>query len=243
MKHLLTLFLSIILLCAFRTPEAPDMEQIHREVTDPESQYYYPDLMARYEQNETIMTLDDYRRLYLGYVFEEDFNPYRTSNYAPVVEQLYYKSQHTKSECDEIIKYAQLSLKDNPFDLQQIDYLIYALREKKKNNLANIWQYRLNHILEAIVSTGTGLSPEQAWYVICPQHEYFILNRMGCTAQKYEFLPPWFDHITVAAKSEKDSTEYYFNSRYFLKEYQRKYLYGIEEADSIAEAEVTTQGE
>lgn len=223
MKHLPTLFLAVLLLCAFRAPEPPDMDQIKREVTDPESKYYYPDLMARYEQNETIMTLDDYRHLYLGYIFEEDFNPYRTSEYASVVEQLYYKSHHSNSECRKIKEYAELSLQDNPFDLQQIDYLIYALRVLKKNNLANIWQFRLNHILEAIVSTGTGLHPDRAWYVISPQHEYFLLNRLGCTAQKYEFQPPWFDHITVAPRSEKDSTEYYFNSRHFLKEYQRKF--------------------
>lgn len=239
MKRLLPIFLTFLLLCAFRQPETPNMEQIRQEVTDPASPYYYPNLMARYEQNETIMTLDDYRRLYLGYVFEEDFNPYRTSNYASIVEQLYYKSQHTKSECDEIIKYAKMSLEDNPFDLQQMDYLIYALREKKKHNIANIWQYRLNHILEAIVSTGTGLNQDNAWYVVSPQHEYFLLNRMGRTAQKYEFQAPWFDHLTVAPKGEKDSTEYYFNSRYFLTEYQRKFPVESEADD----AEVFLQGE
>lgn len=46
-------------------------------MTDPASRYYYPKLMGRYEQNETIMNLDDYRHLYYGYLFQEDFNPYR----------------------------------------------------------------------------------------------------------------------------------------------------------------------
>lgn len=223
MKKLIPLFLIFIAVCAFKGPEKPDMEQIRREVTDPKSPYYYPSLMARYEQNETIMGLDDYRRLYLGAIFEEDFDPYRTSPYANIVEELYFKSQHSKSECDRIIEYAQLSLQDNPFDLQQIDYLIYALREKKKNNLANIWQYRLNHLLEAIVSTGTGLDTAGAWYVISPLHEYFLLNRMGRTAVDFNFVAPSFDHITVAPKGQKDSTEYYFNSAHFLNEYRLKH--------------------
>lgn len=221
--YLLGALAAVIALSAFRDPVVPDMEQIRREVSDPASKYYYPKIMRAYERNETVMTLDDYRRLYLGYMFEEDFNPYRTSAYANIVEELYFKSQHSKSECDRIIKYAELSLKDNPFDLQQIDYLIYALREKKKNNIANIWQYRLNHLLEAIVSTGTGLDRKQPWIVVSPQHEYFLLNRLGHVAQNFEFEAPGIDHITVAPKSAKDSTDYYFNNLYFLKEYRKKF--------------------
>jgi len=233
MKKLLPLLAVVLVtLTAFREPEAPDMDKIRSEVTDPSSAYYYPKLMARYERNETVMTLDDYRRLYLGYIFEEDFNPYRTSPYAGLVEELYFKSHHSKSECDQIIKYADLSLKDDPFNLQQIDYLIYALREKKKNNLANIWQYRLNHLLEAIVSTGTGLDRDHAWYVINPQHEYFLLNRMGHVAKAFEFEAPWFDHIVVEPKSAKDSTDYYFNSRHFLEQYRLKYPAGEEEEEA-----------
>lgn len=224
MKKLLPLLgLLVIMLSAFREPEAPDMAAIESEVSDPSSVYHYPKLMAKYERNETVMTLDEYRRLYLGYIFEEDFNPYRTSPYAGLVEELYFKSHHSKSECDQIIKYAELSLKDDPFNLQQIDYLIYALREKKKNHLANIWQYRLNHLLEAIVSTGTGLDRDNAWVVINPQHEYFLLNRLGHVAKSFEFEEPWFDHITVEPKSAKDSADYYFNSRYFLEQYRLKY--------------------
>lgn len=224
MKRLLPSFIiALVVLCSFTDPVKPDMDAVRREVTDPTSRNYYPKLMARYERNETIMSLDDYRLLYLGYLFEEDFDPYRHTNYSQLVQELYFKSHHSKGECDSIIKYAELSLKDNPFDLQQIDYLIYALREKKKNNLANIWQYRLNHLLEAIVSTGTGTDTASPWVVTIPQHEYFLLNKLGRTVVDYEYLPPYFDHITAAPKGPKDSIDFYFNSHEMLKEYYRKY--------------------
>ena len=134
MKRLLPLLaLSLcLLLTAFREPEKPNMEQIREEVTNPSSPYYYPKLMERYERQETLMTLDDYRRLYLGYVFQEDFNPYRMSPYAGEVENLYYKSKHSKLESRKIEEKARLSLNDDPFNLQQIDYLIYAYRELGK---------------------------------------------------------------------------------------------------------------
>ena len=223
LKHLLLGLAVTAMTAGAIEPVKPDMEQIRAEVTNPKSRYYYPKLMAEYERNDTGMTADDYRPLYLGAVFQEDFNPYRHSAYAGLIEELYYKSHHSRSECDSIIKYAEISLKDNPFDLRQINFLIYALREKKKNNLANIWQFRLNHLLEAIAGTGTGLDPENAWYVIYPRHEYYVVNLLGRVADKQEFEPPYFDRISLVPKSEKDPAAYYFNVRHILEEYLRKF--------------------
>jgi hypothetical protein len=222
---------AIIGLCGFREPVKPDMEAIRAAVTNPASEYYYPHLMSLYQQNETIMNNEQYRHLYLGSVFQEDYNPYRHSPYTGLVEELYYKSQHTRQECDSIIKYAQLSLACNPFDLRQINFLIYAYREKKKDNIANIWQFRMNHLLEAIVSTGTGLDADNAWYVVQAQHEYDILNLMGRVAESQEFVSPWFDYITLRPKTDKDPSGYYFNIRHILEEYFRKF------PDSTAEDE------
>lgn len=204
-------------------PEKPDMEQIKKEVNDPDSKYYYPKLMDMYIANDTVMNLDDYRHLYLGYIFQEDYNPYRRSEFSSMVEEQYYKSKHTKSECDSIIKYAELSLQDTPFDLSQINFLIYALREKGKNNIASIWQYRLNHILEAIISTGTGLDKENAWIVINPQHEYNIINFQGHVAESQKFEPPYYDYITIKDPEKKAPKGLYFNVLYILQEYYRKF--------------------
>ncbi len=199
------------------------MEAIERAINNPESKYYYPKLMDMYIANDTLMDLEDYRHLYLGYVFQEDYNPYRRSEFSQKIEDLYYKNDHTKAECDTIIKYAELSLRDEPFDLRQINFLIYALREKQKNNIANIWQYRLNHILEAIASTGTGLDQENAWVVINPQHEYNIINFQGYVAESQEYIQPYYDYIRIKKTEEKDPDGFYFNILYILQEYYRKF--------------------
>ena len=203
--------------------ERPDMEQIKRDVTDPKSQYYYPKLMARYEQNETVMNLDDYRHLYYGYLFQEDFNPYRHSEVSSKNESLYYKSKHTRAELDSIITYAKEALSDNPFDLSQMNFLIYALRARGKVNLANIWQYRLNHLLQAIVSSGTGADKENAWYVINPRHEYNIINFQNAVVKHQQYEEPYYDRIDAEKHGGKGSGTYYFNIRNLLEEYYRKF--------------------
>ena len=201
----------------------PDLEEIKREVTDPKSVYYYPKLIERYEKNETVMNLEDYRHLYYGYLFQEDFNPYRHSDASTKNESLYYKNGHTRAELDSIITYAKEALSDNPFDLTQMNFLIYALRARGKVNLANIWQYRLNHILQAIVSSGTGADKDNAWFVINPRHEYNIINFQNAVAKDQQYEEPYFDRIEVEKQNGKERATYYFNIRNLLEEYYRKF--------------------
>lgn len=207
-------------------PQMPDFEQIRRDVTDPNSQYYYPKLMSRYEQNETVMNLNDYRHLYYGYLFQEDFNPYRHNEASTKNESLYFKNKHTRAELDSIITYAEEVLSDNPFDLQQMNFLIYALRARGKVNRANIWQYRLNHLVQAIVSSGTGADEEHAWYVINPRHEYDIVNFQNAKVIGQHYEEPYFDVMEVEkanSKGKTDNVSYYFNIKNMLEEYFRKF--------------------
>lgn len=207
------------------TAVKPDMEKIKAEVLDPSSRYYYPKLMDTYEKNDTLMNLEDYRHLYLGSVFQEDYNPYRRSPFDSEIEQLYYKKNHTRAELDTIIDYAEQALLDDPFDLQQINFLIYALQNRGKVNRAKIWQFRLNHLLEAILSTGTGADAENAWIVIDPKHEYNILNFKNNLAEEASFVAPHYDYIKLRSDNADDKSPegYYFNIRYILEEYYRKH--------------------
>lgn len=207
-------------------PKAPDLEQIKEDVTDPSSPYYYPKLMNRYEQNETVMNLEDYRHLYYGYLFQEDFNPYRHNDISTKNEGLYFQNKHTRAELDSIISYAELALADNPFDLQQMNFLIYALRTRGKVNRANIWQYRLNHLLQAIISSGTGADEEHAFYVINPRHEYDIVNFQNAKVKGQHYEEPYYDVMEVERKNAKGKVEnvsYYFNIKNMLEEYFRKF--------------------
>lgn len=203
--------------------ERPDIEEIAREITDRSSPYYYPRLMDEFLKNDTVMKIDKYRRLYLGFMLQEDYNPYRPSIDTSSLNDEYTKEKLTREECDAVIAAARRALDNNPFDLKQMMYLIQALRMKGDTNLANIWQYKLNYILMAIVSTGTGLDEENAWWVIEPQHEYVLLNMMGYTVKNHLFYGPYYECIKVVDPQGSDAGEFYFNIKTVLDEYYRKY--------------------
>lgn len=204
--------------------EKPDLEAIRAATLDRTSPYYYPRLMKEFQRADTLMKIDKYRHLYLGYMFQEDYNPYRSSERRITYDATLNRSKElSRQECDSVIAYSERALEDNPFNLGEMVMLINALRGKGKNNLANIWQYKLNYLLMAIVSTGTGLEEENAWYVIDPQHEYVLLNMMEYTVSDHVFYDPSYEYITVTDNSGKDAGGYYFNIEPMLEEYYRKH--------------------
>ncbi|MDE6264455.1 MAG: DUF4919 domain-containing protein [Paramuribaculum sp.] len=203
--------------------EKPNLEAIKAATYDPTSPYYYPRLMKEYMQNDTLMKLDKFRHLYYGYMFQEDYNPYRPQAVKGSVPDPAENPSLTRAECDSVISLCEKALADNPFDLTNMMRLISALHLKGKNHLANIWQYKLNYILMTIASSGNGLDEENAWYVVAPQHEYVLLAAMGHKAVNHLFYAPFYEYIQIKKTEPSGAEGYYFNIKTILEEYYRKY--------------------
>lgn len=202
--------------------ETPDLDEIRRETYDRTSPYYYPRLMKEFQSNDTVMKLEKYRRLYLGYMFQEDYNPYRESALKERTKPTSHDfTRLTSQECDTIIKYAGQVLRDNPFDLTTMESLICALKVRDHTNLASIWQYKFNYILMAIVSTGSGVDESNAWYVTETEHEYVLLNKMGCTIIDHSFIEPYYEYLKV--RTPQGFGGVYFNIEGLLSEYYLKF--------------------
>lgn len=207
------------------TVEKPDLDEIREETLNPKSRFYFPKLMEKYLKNDTVMTNEEYRYFYLGYMFQEDYDPYRESHYSDITDDLI----RNNAPFDSVRVYAEKSLQDNPFDLPRMSFLVNALKEKKKWMSAKIWEYRLEHILAAIKSTGTGEDIENAWYVIYPSHEYDLVGVLGYEAVDVEFVEPAYDHLIVQPDEktkrqlrDKVAKGFYFNveipsEQYILK--------------------------
>ncbi len=213
----------------------PDLEEIRRNTLDPASKFYFPKLKKKYEVNDTTMTPEEFRNFYLGYMFQEDYDPYRVSPYSAITDEFRNKPTHTKEEIDTITKYAQLALEDNPFDLRQMSFLVHVLKEKRKDMRAKIWEYRLEHLLGAIKSTGTGESVENAWYVMYPAHEYDMVQLLGYEAVDAQFIDLGYDYLAVqpdetdTRKRDKSAKGFYFNVIVPQQQYELKHP---EEMDS-----------
>lgn len=201
---------------------APDMERIATETCNPASSLYYPKLLRAFMANDTTMTPEQFQYLYYGAFFQEDYDPYRSSPNPQLLQELipiYAKERRTRADRTKMADYANAVLASNPLDLRQLTNRIYVYEQNGKYDLAKIWQFKLNHLLLAIAASGTGLTPETAWIVVYPQHEYDFLNLSGRIASGQRFEAPHFDYISVQKRSNSDPEGYYFNIADLLEQY------------------------
>ncbi|MBQ7690248.1 MAG: DUF4919 domain-containing protein [Muribaculaceae bacterium] len=198
------------------TSRKVDFNHVKEVIENPNSIYYYPKLLQSFNSNDTTMTVEAYRNLYYGYTFQEDYNPFRESVYTTKVEQLYYKQPHTRAECDSIDKYATLALKDNIFDMNQMQFFIFVLKEKKKHARVAIRQFRLNRLVAAIMSSGKG-TKEAPWVVIAPEHEYNIVNFLGYVAVDHRDEGNGIEYVAVQPKEGKSTQGFYFDVRRMME--------------------------
>lgn len=210
----------------------PDLEAIRIASTDEKSPFFYPTLLKEFMANDTTMTDEQFQYFYYGTLFQEDYDPYRPLTDAEqqaVLAPLFNKSSWSRTERKQILEHALKVLDDNPVNLRQLTNRIFVYEQNGKFDLAKIWQYKLNHLLLVIASSGTGLDTENAWVVVYPHDEYDFLNLSGNTAREARFQPPYYDYILINRRDDKQPEGYYFNIEEILKQYYIKHPSEIED--------------
>lgn len=233
-KHILTLTISAALslagsqaMASKSTLSKPDLEKIRIETTNPKSPYYYPELLKKFNSPDTLMDSQAFQYFYYGTMFQEDYDPYRKPVKPGELESLaniYLKPEPNRSERGRIEAYANAALADNPIDLQQLNHRIFVYEKNGKIEHARIWQYKLNHLLEVIARSGTGADGDNAWIVVYPGHEYYLLNLMKTKVVGQNYEAP-YDIIEGQPIAEKDPKpqRYYFNIEPMLDQYYLKH--------------------
>ena len=78
MKFVLSALLSFIInsVIAQNTFEPIDRKVVEATVSDSTSANFYPKLLSRFNQFDTTLSGNDYRLLYYGFAFQNDYNGY-----------------------------------------------------------------------------------------------------------------------------------------------------------------------
>lgn len=154
----------------------PDYKSIEKEIKDKKSAFFYPNLMERLTKNDTLLTPDEFRHLYFGYVFQPKYNAFWRSPDEKKLREFYGKEKLETSDYDEIIKLAEHSLSEFPFDLSQLNYLAYIYHLKGDENAAKVTSFKFHSIINAIFSSGDGKTCESGFHVLLVDHEYVLLK-------------------------------------------------------------------
>ncbi len=159
-----------------RSYTIPDYNSIKKNIADKSSNYYYPKLLERMTSNDSLLSNEDYRHLYFGYVFDPKYSAYFTSPDEKKLREYYQSEKINEKDYDKIIKLAEHSLSLFPFDLRQMNFLAYIYHLKGDEVSAKNISNRFHNIIGAIMSSGNGEKCETGFHVISVSHEYVLLN-------------------------------------------------------------------
>ena len=189
-----------------------DYAQIAAEVSNPTSPYYYPRLMGRYQRGDTTLTVDEFRYLYYGYPEQPGYKPLWTSPYADSLNRAFGKKTRLEAaDYRRVAGFAHELLKDAPFSMRDLNVLAFAYQMLDEQEKAAVQMYKIRGIMEAIRSTGTGLSEESPWYIIYMNDAEDLLNLMGVRFTKFIVLSSTVEYAPVYNMPNKKNKGYYFD--------------------------------
>jgi hypothetical protein len=77
---------------------------IQKNIENKNSEFYYPELLKRLKQNDTLLTGEQYRHLYFGYTFQKNYKPYKTYKKAEEMAKYYRGEGITRKDIPAGIK-------------------------------------------------------------------------------------------------------------------------------------------
>ena len=178
--------------------ERPKYKKISKEIKKKKSKFYYKKLFDRYSNGDTTFNLNEKRHLYYGYSFQEKYSPYGSSTYTDSLTIFYEKDTLTEFDLKKIIKFSLLIIDEAPFDLRALNNLSYSYYRLGNIGLGNLYNYKSLLIVDAIMSSGDGISEKSAFYVIYISHEYDLLEALGFGfGGEQSLLISGFDYLTL----------------------------------------------
>ncbi|WP_289055946.1 DUF4919 domain-containing protein [Carboxylicivirga marina] len=195
----------------------PNYEEIRKEISRPDSRFYYPELYSKYVENDTTLDREDYVHLYFGFIYNSKYEPYGNSDLKKKVD--YYakrpEKQLTTSDIDSLFKYTKLMLETNPFNIRDLNKLIYYYHKNGDTDNENKYLYKAKMIIETILASGDGKTKSTAFHVISPGHEYDILGAIGFEPITQKLVGQYYDYIKVRRNKAKIKGIYFNITKVF----------------------------
>ncbi len=193
----------------------PDYERLSKLVNDPQGPYYYPDLVRRFAQADTTLTLEQMHCLYYGYVFQKDYDPYIQMDEVEEALKIMDREKVSKKNFKKALKLLDDAIKKAPTHLRLYMYRHYANSQLygEHSKAANDDVFRYAALISAIEASGDGASYESAFHVAIVRHSYDLMSYYGFrnTSQMLQFHDGQSFDVFPLEENEYELEELYVN--------------------------------
>ena len=217
-----TFILSIIaLLAGIFTPtisaRTPDNDAIYKAITNPESPFYYPNLMMRYTEGEKLSP-DEYHHLYYGYAFTPSYKPLEANEGMNRVQEIMARlaiDTPSVHDIDELIAAGLAAMERDPFSPTLLNIMAYAYGTAGDKVRERAYYNHLNSILECIATSGTGLKERVPMHVIMFSHALDYIASKGWSSRKAQIISRTVEYVPFSRPQNKVKGYFFDYSRVY----------------------------
>ena len=198
--------------------QVPDNDRIKAEIENPQSKFFYPDLMARYQLGDTTLTVEDYHYLYYGFAYSPKYNPLEANELSDSALLVLQKNTPlTKEELQSLIVYANRELEFDPFSPRTLNLLTYVYGQlgDSENEFRNFFKMKM--VINTIRMSGTGYKEESPMHVLYFNHPVDVITSMKLQVAKRTVVSRSCEHIQLYPQRNMPKSLFFDFSRIYWK--------------------------
>lgn len=197
--------------------KVPDEEDILNHITDPKSEFYYPNLMMRYRSGDLSLSPEAYHYLYYGFAYQEEYRPLESNDALDKVMLLASSLDIDHPEVQtlhELLLASEEALKRDPFSPQLLNLVAYAqgaLGNREKEQAA---YEQMRHVMMTIEDSGDGLTKDTPCHILMFDHALSLLGSYGLNCERARIISREVEYIPLTSPRQlmgKKIRGYYFD--------------------------------
>lgn len=197
--------------------KVPDEEDILARITDPQSEYFYPNLMMRYRSGDLSLSDEAYHYLYYGFAYQNEYRPLESNEALDKLLLLASTLDIDHPEVkllEQILLAGEEAMMRDPFNPQVLNLMAYAY-----GGLGNVAKEQaayeqMRHVLMTIENSGNGQTKDTPCHILMFDHALSLLSsyelrteRAQIISREVEYIPLTVPRMVMGKKIKG----YYFN--------------------------------
>jgi len=154
-------------------------KKLKKEIRKQRSPFYYPVLFQRYLDLDTSLTYEEFRYLYYGFTFQDAYSPYGIPALQDSLISYLSRQELLRAEYQVAARIGGQLLRESPFRLRETFITAVAYEMAGDGKMSSIYFSFFEKQVDAIMSSGDGLSTNTAFVVIYIRDEYEMLEVLG----------------------------------------------------------------
>jgi hypothetical protein len=185
-----------------------DFKSILEQSQDSTSSNYYPDLLNRFEENDSTLTVAELLALQIGFTANSNYKPYET-----ITTEREIKSLIGQKKYEDAILVCDKLLKTNPVNFTALMEKSFSYMKLGKES-SEFHKEKFMKLLKSVMASGSG-TYENAYFVLSPIDGQTMITHIfgGSIGTMGSGADPngYFVDILEMNKEGKDSITLYFN--------------------------------